>query len=280
MNKPSTAPAALPRPVEELTIRGLSSAAELRGCQDLQRRAFGISEDGYVVPVATMAAVAKAGGLVLGAYVGGGLVGFSFAFLGRIEGAPVLFSQVTAVEPAQQRRGVGRALKSEQRHRARAMGLTSVVWTFDPLRSDNAHFNLAVLGATCRIYEIDLYGARSDALSAGLETDRLFAEWSTGDATDVSTERWADGVELIEFASGGAARGTSPLKVRDVPASTPRLHVEIPPDLDLLKRKDPALARSWQLLVRAALRTAFADGFAAVGFARGKRPAYLLERRD
>src|SRR5207248_10383718 len=101
-------------------------------------------------PVATMAAAQKVGGLVLGAFdAENRLVGFAFAFLGKLKGRLILYSQLTGVHPAHQSTGVGRALKFEQRQRARAMGLDVVVWAFDPLQASNASFNLGVLGATC-----------------------------------------------------------------------------------------------------------------------------------
>src|SRR5947209_6172850 len=175
-----------------VTVRDVRGPAEMRACQDLQRRAWGITEDGYVLPVAMMAAAQKVGGLVLGAFdANQALIGFAFAFLGQLNDRLILYSQLTGVHPAHQSTGVGRLLKFEQRRRAREMGLEAVVWAFDPLQASNAAFNLAVLGATCRTYEVDLYGSRSDALNAGLATDRLFAEWATSGESGGITSQWS-----------------------------------------------------------------------------------------
>ena len=54
--------------VSTVTIRDVHGADELRACQELQRRAWGITEDGYVLPVAIMAGAQKVGGLILGAF--------------------------------------------------------------------------------------------------------------------------------------------------------------------------------------------------------------------
>src|SRR5690349_14092240 len=186
-----------------VTVRDVRGAEELRACQELQRKAWGITEDGYVVPVATMAAVQKVGGLILGAFDESNqlLIGFAFAFLGKLNGRLVLWSQLTGVHPAHQSTGVGRLLKFEQRKRAREMGLEAVAWAFDPLQASNAAFNLGVLGATSRMYEVDMYGSRTDALNVGLATDRLLAEWSTSDErVGGRTAAWADAVALIEAA--------------------------------------------------------------------------------
>src|ERR671933_2741575 len=169
-----------PHPATGVSVRDVHGPDELRACQVLQRRAWGITEDGYVLPVAMMAGAQNVGGLVLGAFdANQALIGFAFAFLGKLNDRLILYSQLTGVHPAHQSTGVGRALKFEQRRRAREMGLGAVAWAFDPLQASNAAFNLGVLGATCRLYELDMYGSRTDALNVGLATDRLIAEWST-----------------------------------------------------------------------------------------------------
>src|ERR1700687_5053221 len=85
-------------PATTVSIRDVRGAAELRACQELQRRAWGITEDGYVLPVAIMAGAQKVGGLILGACdVNRQLVGFAFGFLGRLKGSLILYSQLTGV---------------------------------------------------------------------------------------------------------------------------------------------------------------------------------------
>jgi predicted GNAT superfamily acetyltransferase len=224
-----------------------------------------------------MASAQRVGGLVLGAFdAHQRLVGFAFGFLGKLNGRLILWSQLTGVHPAHQSAGVGRMLKLEQRHRANDMGLEAVAWAFDPLQASNAAFNLGVLGAACRTYEVDLYGARTDALNVGLATDRLLAEWSTSGEPGGQTSRWPDSVELIEMDAG------HPEKMREIPSGTDHLSIEIPPRIAELKsRGSPDFARKWQLALREAFQTAFEAGFVAVGFTREDpaRPRYLLEHR-
>jgi predicted GNAT superfamily acetyltransferase len=259
-----------------VTVRDVNGSGELRACQQLQRTAWGITEDGYVLPVATMAAAQRVGGLVLGAFdAQERLVGFAFAFLGKLDERLILWSQLTGVHPTQQSTGVGRQLKLEQRRRASEMGLDVVAWAFDPLQASNATFNLDVLGATCRLYELDMYGSRSDALNVGMATDRLIAEWSTHGATGGRTAPFADAVELIEAPAGEVET------VRQVPRDSAHLHIEIPVNLSRLKSSgSPDAALAWQVAVRQAFGAAFADGFVAVGFTREdpSHPRYLLER--
>ena len=103
----------------------------------------------------------------------------SFAFLGRVAGRLCLYSQLTGVVPAYQSRGLGYQIKLLQRDFARAEGIDRIAWAFDPLQTGNAHFNLARLGATAGRYIDNMYGERTDALNAGVPTDRLIAEWDT-----------------------------------------------------------------------------------------------------
>ncbi len=125
------------------------------------------------------------GGLVLGAFLPGGeAVAMSFAFLGRIEGRLCLYSQLTGVVPGYQSRGLGYQIKLLQRRFARAEGIDVIAWAFDPLQAGNAHFNLARLGASAGRYIENMYGERTDALNAGVPTDRLIAEWDTKAESD------------------------------------------------------------------------------------------------
>ncbi|HEX8969768.1 MAG TPA: hypothetical protein VF937_17930 [Chloroflexota bacterium] len=257
-------------------VRDVRGADELRACQELQRRAWGITEDGYVVPVATMAAAQRVGGLILGAFdTHEMLVGFAFGFLGKLNGRLILWSQLTGVHPAHQRTGVGRMLKLEQRRRAREMGLEAVAWAFDPLQASNAAFNLGVLGAIARAYETDMYGTRSDALNVGLATDRLLAEWSTTGQPGGRTLPWSDGVDLI------AAGGGPPNTVVEPGSDARHAYIEIPPRIAELKSAAASVsARAWQLALRRAFQAAFGAGFIGVGFTRAdpSHPRYLLER--
>ena len=131
----------------EITIRRAETIADYRACQEAQRQAWGISEEGYVIPVATMVGANLHGGMVLGAFRRDGqAVGMSFGFLGRVGERICLYSQLTGVVPAYQSRGVGHGLKLVQRYLARAEGLDLIAWAFDPLQAGNAHFNLDRLG--------------------------------------------------------------------------------------------------------------------------------------
>jgi predicted GNAT superfamily acetyltransferase len=267
----------------EFVVRRIADPAEYRACQDLQARTWGITDAGYVVPVATMIGVQHHGGLVIGAFSSEDkLVGFSFAFLGRIRGQLCLYSQLTGVDPGFQRRGIGETLKLAQREYARTEGIPLIAWAFDPLQAGNANFNLEKLGAIVRQYVDDMYGSRTDELNVGLPTDRVIAEW-----TSVPGESPVPPPDLpppvIDVVAG-------PYALLDVGAvnteiESPWLSVEVPSDMNRVKERDSRLAGRWQAAVGTALKAYFSRGYAAVRFSRAspKEPArcyYLLRKEE
>ncbi|MDR3638782.1 MAG: hypothetical protein P4L84_33555 [Isosphaeraceae bacterium] len=255
----------------DILIRAAETPADYRACQDAQRRAWGLTDEGYVVPVATLVGAQLHGGLVLGAFLPSGeAVGVSFAFLGWIEERLGLYSQLTGVVPGYQGHGIGGRLKHYQRDVARQRGLAVIAWAFDPLQAGNAHFNLDRLGATARRCVVDMYGPRTDALNAGAPTDRLIAEWET-EASPRSKARAIDGLPALIAESGRVT----------LDSTVPEVFLEIPEDITRLRRESPALASACQQAVRQAFLSAFDAGYRAVAFLRdqahgARRCGYLL----
>jgi predicted GNAT superfamily acetyltransferase len=265
---------------DPITVRPAATVEDYLACQDVQRRAWGIAEENYVVPVATMVGAQLHGGLVLGAFLPGGeAVGMSFAFLGRVEGRLCLYSQLTGVVPGYQGRDIGHRIKLAQREFARATSVPCIAWAFDPLQAGNARFNLDKLGATVGRYVENMYGPRSDALNRDTPTDRLIAVWETDpsgpgrlplDAPgDLPRLIVTDGPEGPRFAGLSDDRSRSLL--------------EIPEAISRLRAEAPDLAGAWGSAVRQAFLAAFAAGYRAVGFVRegagdSRRGYYVLER--
>jgi predicted GNAT superfamily acetyltransferase len=268
---------------DDIIIRRAESIADYLACQAAQRLAWGIVDDSYVVPLATLVGANRHGGLVLGAFdASGDAVGVSFAFLGKVEGRPCLYSQLTGVVPGQQGNGLGYRLKQAQRDFACAEGIPRLAWSFDPLQAGNARFNLDKLGATCAHYVVDMYGRRTDALSAGGPTDRLIAEWPT--EPEILKVFMLDDQEitglprLIEMVESG------PRVVDDSARPSDLTLLEIPSEIVTLRRQDPELAEAWALAVRGAFQAAFEAGYRAEGFVRepsdGVTRCFYVMKRD
>ena len=116
------------------------------------------------------------GGLAAGAFdASGALVGFVFGMNGIRDGDLVHWSHMLGVRESARNSGLGRMLKEYQRTTLRDIGVKRIYWTFDPLMSKNAYFNINRLGAEIVEYVPDMYGRTSSPLHLGLPTDRLIA---------------------------------------------------------------------------------------------------------
>ena len=210
-------------------------------------------------------AISHAGGYVAGASDERGvLVGAAMGFLAEY-GGPALHSHLAAVAPAARGAGVGVALKRHQHAWAAAHGLVAVTWTFDPLVRRNAWLNIAKLGAGVEAYLPDFYGRMDDGINDGDETDRLLAVWATAPSPSgppgALPPSDQDAAPLLEEVSGAPV-------ARHPPADAAMLAVATPPDVETLRRTDPALALRWRRAVRDALAPLLTHG-QVVGFTRG-----------
>ncbi|MFJ5521208.1 hypothetical protein ACIQB4_29750 [Streptomyces griseoluteus] len=152
-------------------------------CVALYERVMGLrAGDGSLNP-RLLTALQDNSGLVVGAYLGEALVGFTFSFLAREQGARgqgarlYQYSQLAVVAPERQGLGIGRLLKLGQRDRCLAEGTTLIRWAYDPLQTRNAHFNLDVLGAVVEAYKPAMYGTSGFGAAAGESTDRFIVSW-------------------------------------------------------------------------------------------------------
>lgn len=161
-------------PTTMATIRPLSCTAERLDAVRLYRQVFGLADTDPAINAKLLCGLQRAGGSAIGAFdAAGTLFGFVYGFVGLDGAVPYHHSQTAAVDAAVQGQGVGRRLKLAQAEVARASGVRTMRWTYDPLQARNAHFNLDVLGAVGRWFHRDYYGMR-DSLG---RTDRVVVDW-------------------------------------------------------------------------------------------------------
>ncbi|HWS54388.1 MAG TPA: GNAT family N-acetyltransferase [Pyrinomonadaceae bacterium] len=246
---------------DDITIRECATAEEFDACVALQREAFGLP-DLELSPRRHMIVTRATGGWTLGARGDGRLVGFVLTQVALRAGREVVgYSHMMAVARDWQNRGVGARLKWAQRERSLAEGRRLVSWTWDPMQSRNAHFNLNRLGAVVRGYAENYYGTDYSTATGefgkpyGIDSDRLVAQW-----------------ELDSPRVEALARGERPPEVGDPAAS-----VAVPQNWGALLREDPAGARREQLRVRGEFQKALAGGLVCARFERDpERPRYLF----
>ena len=219
-----------------VSVLELRTPAENDRAAQLLREVWRGSTD--PVPANILRTVQHIGGYVYGAYDdGGAMLAVSMGMLS----AEGLHSHITGVVPAGQRRGLGFALKQHQRHWALSHGIDTITWTCDPLVRRNVAFNLHALGAEVHAYLPDHYGAMTDGVNAGDESDRFELFWRlTSDRAVAAAEHrlpWTTGDRLVA----------------------------LPDDIEALRRKDAQEALAWRRRVREAVVPALAEGLTVAG---------------
>ena len=160
----------------DIIVRPLHKLDEFRRCVEITREVWGDSEL-ETEPYITFVIAHHTGGQVLGAFDGHMMVGFTKAFIAVRDHTVYLHSHMAAVVRSHRDRRVGRQLKLAQREDALRRDIRLIEWTFDPLETKNAHFNINRLGAISRGYIPNFYGITTSPLHRGLPTDRLLVEW-------------------------------------------------------------------------------------------------------
>jgi predicted GNAT superfamily acetyltransferase len=256
-----------------VVVRELHQPGHLLAVQRLFEQVWRPAEgDPPPVTVSLLRALAHAGSYVVGAFSGTRMVGASAGFFSAPPD-PALHSHITGVAPGGQHRGVGFALKVHQRAWALARGVPVIVWTFDPLVARNAWFNLAKLGALPTAYLEDFYGPMTDAINAGMASDRLLLTWRLDDPAVAAAcagrpRQPAPGEAEVAVAVG------PDLEPVTHETGAPAVTVAVPPDMEAL---EPGQRRAWRAAVRRELGGRLAAGAAVTGFLRHP-DRYLVER--
>ncbi|MCR4391958.1 MAG: hypothetical protein NUV94_04060 [Candidatus Acetothermia bacterium] len=274
----------------DVVIEPVHDGPGYRACEGLQKEVWGFP-DVAVIPDHLLHMVVGAGGLLLGAFDGIGpgreMVGFTVSVVGLTEDRRLRHhSLMAAVRPGWQDRGVGYRLKCAQREHVLAQGIDLITWTFDPLESRNAHFNLNKLGGVATRYLPNYFGELRDARNQGLATDRFLCQWHLASPrvrTHLARETRPDlalgEVETINRTQRLPSGVRAPLGFRP-DLTAPNLLFEIPSDLQALRKADLDLARQWRREARQALTSYLDEGYLVTAlFREGDRSFLVLERR-
>jgi predicted GNAT superfamily acetyltransferase len=255
----------------KLRFRNIDTLEQMTAVEELQKEIWGFS-DREIIPAVHIRAVIEVGGVLLGAYDGDSLVGFAYGFLGFEDGQVVMHSDMLGVKTGYRDRGIGYELKLRQRERALQLGIPKITWTFDPLLSRNAYFNLTKLGLWVEEYRVDFYGEAAWSTGLSDTTDRLWAAWP------LSSERV---LKRLEGGGGWKAGRLLPhpanCLVECAADLTPRrgqrvdafrgshVLIEIPAETRVLQ-SDRQLLAAWRDATRGEFRGAFARNYAVVDY--------------
>jgi predicted GNAT superfamily acetyltransferase len=216
-----------------------------------------------LLPSEMVVALAGSGNVTWGAFEAERLVGYVLGWAGvsHDDGLHVHSHQL-AIIPDLRHKGIGYALKLAQRAQALDQGIGLVRWTFDPLVSRNAWFNLVKLGASADRFLPRYYGEMTDALNSGELTDRLLVRWELerlppGNAMEVEG--------LTVLARSGPDDAPEPSAVLE-PPSGGTATIAIPREYHALRSLDPQRALTWRRAVSTAMSGCFDAGLVVTGF--------------
>jgi predicted GNAT superfamily acetyltransferase len=266
-----------------LEYRKLVSAEDMGQAEEMQRIVWGESETD-VVPRHFLLALARNGGLVLGAFDGDKLVGFLAGFLGTDQKSPDRpamtrlkhASHMMGVLPEYRSLGIGFRLKYLQREDVIENGVRLATWTYDPLQSRNAYLNIRRLGAVCSEYIREYYGDMRDEINIGYPSDRFRVDWwVTSRRVQARVDELRAPLDLANYLSGGVKKAFStqlnsegiihPTEAEPEFEGTMTL-VEIPSDIDAIREKNSEIALSWRLYTRNLFEEAFSKGYIVTDF--------------
>ena len=252
-----------------VALRPLDTSSQAEAIVGVLRATWG---DHSLAPEMVIA-LAAAGNVPYGAVVGDTLVGYVLGWAGVTpeDGLHVHSHQLAAL-PEFRHRGIGYALKLAQRAQALDQGISLVRWTFDPLVSRNAWFNLVKLGASADRFLPNFYGEMTDSINAGEPSDRLLVRWEL-----VRGPAGTPGEPLGLCVLDRSGDGDRPLPANagPPPAKGPAL-IRIPREYHELRSRDPGIGEAWRRAIAAAMTACFDAGFVVRGFTADS--TYVLER--
>ena len=251
---------------------------------DVMVDAWGMPDYTEAVPAHFMKAISENGGLVLAAYDRGKIVGFVLGILAMDEEGRIYhYSHMLAVLRKYRGTGVSLALKRAQRRELLKRGINLVMWTYDPQQGLNARFNFVKLGVICRKFYTNYYGTMRDEINRGLVSDRFKVEWWLDSARvegrlsgrlpppslEEATETCYRVVETEEVAPG--VRKIVSVKLSD---ESDAVLIEVPGDVDLLKKHSLELANDWRFKLRPVFKYYFSKGYVATEFITTREKGY------
>ena len=258
----------------QLELREIHGVDEGAAMIALEERIWGVGEG---MNRDLLTAMVHVGALAAGAFTTGDeMVALLLGFPTRDGG--VQHSHALGVLEPYRRYGLGAKLKWFQRDWCLERGISTVQWTYDPLRGANAKLNLHKLGSSVGVYHQNYYGSMR-GINAGAPSDRFLAEW---DLNSVGVIARLEGLAPSSFSNAiprvNTVIDTRPTEVF-LNLRHPQLGFEIPRDFPTIQTENLALALEWREHSRTVFNHYFARGYRITDFDAASN-RYLLEVCD
>lgn len=234
---------------------------EMEQIQELESKVWGTAP----IPTHQTLTAVKNGGIMIGAYDGEKLIGFSYGFAGFQNGKGYLCSHMLGIEESYRSQGIGEMLKRKQREIAIEKGYDRMQWTYDPLETRNGYLNLTKLNGICDTYIENCYGEMNDGFNKGLPSDRFEVHWHL--TSPYVARKQAPNIEnpvpisTLSFNDAGLPKFV-PGNVEELTEKVYSLAV--PSNFQKLKATSQELAMDWRFQTRRQFQRLFRAGYAAV----------------
>ncbi|MBT6120010.1 hypothetical protein HOH45_00925 [bacterium] len=159
---------------QAITIKLLTSTSDFEQAIQIQDIIWG-KETGSI-PYSVLKTATKIKALAIGAFQNNTLVGFLYSAPGLWKNELIHWSYRTAILPTHQNMKIGHSLKLFQKEFCKKNGFHSIVWSFDPLETRNAHFNINKNETIIQTYEENMYEGSKRVLHTKMSPDRLIVE--------------------------------------------------------------------------------------------------------
>ncbi|MCP1145752.1 GNAT family N-acetyltransferase [Lysinibacillus endophyticus] len=261
-----------------IQVKELTTIEEMEQVQQLEKQVWGIEP----IPTHQTLTAVKNGGIMVGAYDGDKLVGFSYGFAGFKNGQVSLCSHMLGIDENYRSQQIGEKLKHAQRTIAIRKGYDIMHWTYDPLETRNGYLNLTKLNGICNTYIENCYGEMQDGFNKGLPSDRFEVHWYLKSPyVEKQVEPQIDNPEpLGEILFDEAGLPTlNPFPFDTFIADVYSLPV--PWDFQSIKAQSQEHAMHWRLETRKVFQQMFEAGYCAVRIQKSEQwNNYIFVKKD
>lgn len=260
--------------------RELQTMNEMEQVQELEGKVWGMNT---VVPTHQTLTAVKNGGIIIGAFDGEQLIGFSYGFAGFQNGRSYFCSHMLGIDEAYRSQGIGEMLKQKQRDIAIEKGYSMMKWTYDPLETRNAYLNLTKLNGICTTYIENCYGEMQDGFNQGLPSDRFEIHWYLT-SPHVKGKLLPSIEKTITLNTLSLNKAGQPNFIgaeKGYALTGQAYSVAVPKDFQGLKTASQELAMDWRLQTRKLFQKLFHAGYAAIQLKlRETHGEYIFVKKD